>query len=207
MCFSKNNFGLLPKHITFFVFLLGMFYFSIYLLLINVYCSVVTFQCCASFYCITKWISHTYIYIYPFPFGFPFYLGYHSVLSWVHYSMFLSVVYFIHSINSAYESFQPPDSSHPIPFQGFPSGTTGKNPPAGRGHRRYGFDPCVGKMPWRRAWQPTPVFLPGESPWTEEPVRLKSIGLHRVGRNSGDLAHMHTPFPLENKCVDTKHIF
>ena len=28
---------------------------------------------------------------------------------------------------------------------------------------RPGFDPWVGKMPWRRAWQPTPVFLPGES--------------------------------------------
>ena len=27
----------------------------------------------------------------------------------------------------------------------------------------------VGKIPWRRAWQPTPVFLPGESTWTEEP--------------------------------------
>ena len=26
-----------------------------------------------------------------------------------------------------------------------------------------GFDPCVGKLPWRRARQPTPVFLPGES--------------------------------------------
>ena len=26
------------------------------------------------------------------------------------------------------------------------------------------------KIPWRRAWQPTPVFLPGESPWTGEPV-------------------------------------
>ena len=25
-----------------------------------------------------------------------------------------------------------------------------------------GFDPWVGKIPWRRAWQPTPVFLPGE---------------------------------------------
>ena len=25
------------------------------------------------------------------------------------------------------------------------------------------FDPWVGKVPWRRAWQPTPVFLPGES--------------------------------------------
>ena len=29
--------------------------------------------------------------------------------------------------------------------------------------RRPGFDPWVGKTPWRRAWQPTPVFLPGES--------------------------------------------
>ena len=39
-----------------------------------------------------------------------------------------------------------------------------------------GFDPCVGKIPWRRAWQPTPVFLPGESPWTEEPGGLQSMG-------------------------------
>ena len=29
--------------------------------------------------------------------------------------------------------------------------------------RRPGFDPWVGKIPWRRKWQPTPVFLPGES--------------------------------------------
>ena len=28
--------------------------------------------------------------------------------------------------------------------------------------RRHGFDPWVGKIPWRREWQPTPVFLPGE---------------------------------------------
>ena len=34
--------------------------------------------------------------------------------------------------------------------------------------------------PWRRTWQPTPVFLPGESPWTEEPGGLQSIGLQRV---------------------------
>ena len=34
---------------------------------------------------------------------------------------------------------------------------------------RPGFDPWVGKMPWKRAWQPIPVSLPGESPWTEEP--------------------------------------
>ena len=29
--------------------------------------------------------------------------------------------------------------------------------------RRPGFDPWVGKIPWRRIWQPTPVLLPGES--------------------------------------------
>ena len=32
-----------------------------------------------------------------------------------------------------------------------------------RRHRRHGFDPCVGKIPGRRKWQPTPVFLPGKS--------------------------------------------
>ena len=40
---------------------------------------------------------------------------------------------------------------------------------------RPGFDPLVGNIPWRRAWQPTPVFLPGESPWTEEPGGLQSM--------------------------------
>ena len=29
--------------------------------------------------------------------------------------------------------------------------------------KRCGFDPRVGKIPWRRRWQPIPVFLPGES--------------------------------------------
>ena len=29
--------------------------------------------------------------------------------------------------------------------------------------RRCGFDPWVGKIPWRRKWQPTPVFSPGKS--------------------------------------------
>jgi len=38
-----------------------------------------------------------------------------------------------------------------------------KNPPANAGDMRPGFDTGVGKIPWRRAWQPTPVFLPRES--------------------------------------------
>ena len=39
-----------------------------------------------------------------------------------------------------------------------------KNPPASAGDiKRLGFDPWVGKISWRRKWQLTPVFLPGES--------------------------------------------
>jgi len=36
-------------------------------------------------------------------------------------------------------------------------------PTNGRRCKRCEFDPWVGKIPWRRAWQPTPVFLTGES--------------------------------------------
>ena len=47
---------------------------------------------------------------------------------------------------------------------GFPGGASGKEPACQcRRCKRHGFDPSVRKMPWRRAQQPTPVFLPGES--------------------------------------------
>ena len=55
----------------------------------------------------------------------------------------------------------------------FPGGSVVKNPPANAGDS--GFSLRVGKIPWRRKWQPTPVFLPrkshgqrslaGYSPW------------------------------------------
>ena len=35
----------------------------------------------------------------------------------------------------------------------------------------------------RWVWQPTPVFFSGESPWTEEPGGLQSMGLQRVGHD------------------------
>ena len=38
-----------------------------------------------------------------------------------------------------------------------------KNPPANARDKRCGFDPWVGKILWRKVWQPTLVFLPGES--------------------------------------------
>ena len=43
-------------------------------------------------------------------------------------------------------------------------------------------------MPWRRKWQPTPVFLPGESQGGGEPGGLLYMGLHRVGHDWSDLA-------------------
>ena len=55
-------------------------------------------------------------------------------------------------------------SLHFIGHLGFPSGTSGKEHSCQcRRHMRYGFDPWVREIPWRRAWKPTPVFLPGES--------------------------------------------
>ena len=47
---------------------------------------------------------------------------------------------------------------------GLPGGTSGKQPTCQcRRCRRRRFNPWVGKIPWRRAQQPTLVFLPGES--------------------------------------------
>ena len=43
-------------------------------------------------------------------------------------------------------------------------GSEVKNPPSDACHcRRHRFDSWVMKIPWRRKWQPTPVFLPGKS--------------------------------------------
>ena len=49
-------------------------------------------------------------------------------------------------------------------YQGFLGGANGKEATCQcRRHRTCGFHPCVGKIPWRGEWQPTSVFLPGES--------------------------------------------
>ena len=43
-------------------------------------------------------------------------------------------------------------------------GASGKEPACQcRRHKRWGFSPWIGKIPWRRVWQPSPAFLPGES--------------------------------------------
>ena len=66
---------------------------------------------------------------------------------------------------------QPVNQSINQGFMGFPYfekasqvEQVGKNPPASVRHVRDNSSiPGSGRFPWRRAWQPTPVFLPGES--------------------------------------------
>ena len=60
---------------------------------------------------------------------------------------------------------------------------SGSNSHINRRTKGRGFDPWVGKISWRRKWQPTPAFLPGEIPRTEEPGGLQSMGLERVRHN------------------------
>ena len=48
--------------------------------------------------------------------------------------------------------------------ESFPGGTSGKEPTFQCMRlKKYWFDPWVRKIPWRMAWPPIPVFLPGES--------------------------------------------
>ena len=58
-----------------------------------------------------------------------------------------------------------------------------KNPPANAGdNNRRGFDPWIGKIPWSRKWQPTLVFLTGESHGWKSLVAYSPCG-HRVGHD------------------------
>ena len=81
--------------------------------------------------------------------------------------------------------------------RGFLVGTSGKEPACQcRRQKRSGFDPWIWKIPWRRAWQPTPVFLQ-RIPWTEEPGGLQFIGSQRVKHDWRDLActYISNSFP------------
>ena len=49
-----------------------------------------------------------------------------------------------------------------------------------RSYRTHGFDPWVGKIPWRKKWQPTPVFLPWELHSQRSLGRLQSMGCKEV---------------------------
>ena len=97
--------------------------------------------------------------------------------------------------------------------------------------RRYGFHPWIGKIPWKRKWQPTPAFLPGEShgqrnlvgysPWDckksemtdpppththhiSPPISSRLHGTRTLpdGENSPGIRFAHTVFEHEEASVD-----
>ena len=74
--------------------------------------------------------------------------------------------------------FNPVDCSPP--GSSVHGDSPGKNTGVGFHALLQGFNPWGGKIPWKKAWQHTLVFLPGESPWTEEPGGLQSTGLKRI---------------------------
>ena len=49
--------------------------------------------------------------------------------------------------------------------------------------RRLRFNPWVGKNPWRRKWQPTPIFLPGKSSGQRSPAGYSLWGHKRDGHD------------------------
>ena len=71
-----------------------------------------------------------------------------------------------------------------------------KNSPASATDvKRHGSDPWVRKIPWRRAWQPSPVFLPGEShgqrslagysPWDHTESDMTEVTTHSLRKRGG----------------------
>ena len=57
--------------------------------------------------------------------------------------------------------------------------------------RRCGFNPWVRKIPWRREWLPTQVFLPGKSHRQRSLAGYRSQG-HKESDTTEQLTHAHT---------------
>ena len=82
---------------------------------------------------------------------------------------------------------------HGIPkSQKWLSNSQGKEPACQcRRHKRHGFNPWIGKIPWRRAWQPTPVFLPGEANEQRSLVGCRPWGC-KESDTTEETEHAHT---------------
>ena len=84
-------------------------------------------------------------------------------------------------------------------YMGSPGGTGGKEPACQfKRHKRHKFYSWVGKISWRKAWQPTPVFLPAESHGQRSLGRgPQFIGLKSVRHDWSDLACTHATFYIK----------
>ena len=78
------------------------------------------------------------------------------------------------------------------PRKGFPGGASGKEPTCQcRRCESRGFNPWVGKIPWRRAWQPHPIFLPGEFHGQRNLVDYSPWSYKELDTTEVTYTHMH----------------
>ena len=71
-----------------------------------------------------------------------------------------------------------------------------KNSPANRRHKTSGFDPWVRMIPWRRKWQPTSVFWPGESQGQRSPEGYSPWG--HIESDTTERLSMSTKFYIRD---------
>ena len=81
-------------------------------------------------------------------------------------------------------------------YRGFPDGASGKEPACQcKRCKRHWFDPWVGKISWRRAWQPTSVFLPGQFHGQRSLGGCSPWGCKRIGHNLKETNQQQTVQP------------
>ena len=91
------------------------------------------------------------------------------------------------------------------PYNGLPPWQ--KNLPAVREMQTLEFSLSVGKIPWRRKWQPSPVFLAGKSHGQRSLEGPSPWGLKRVGHDLAKLNNnLYNGIPLSNKEEGTTDI-
>ena len=84
----------------------------------------------------------------------------------------------------------------------FLGGASGKVPACQcRRCKRWGFDPWVGKSPWRRKWQPAPVFLTGEAHGQRSLVGYSPGGLKESNMSLGWRPLVPAHFPSSILCL------
>ena len=71
---------------------------------------------------------------------------------------------------------------------------------------RYGFDPWVGRIPWRRTWQPTLVFLPGESHGQRRLAGYSPWGCKESDMTERVSTHTHQTFQWPSRLISFHHL-
>ena len=125
------------------------------------------------------------------------YLGIYGYWHFRQIYYYIEFIWIIQNFNQIWKyyrqklEFDPFRELYGMPM-GFPGGGSGKEPICQcRRHKRRGFDSWIGKIPCRRAQQPTPVFLPEESHWQRSLAGYSSWGYNESDRTEATW-HTHT---------------